>query len=72
MRCKYCNANGNRLTLHRLKPLDGVAYRYDRASNQYLETMYKWNDVQLEEIQKAIDYLKGSKYYSDTNQSSTY
>lgn len=37
-----------------------------------LETMYKWNDFQLEEIQEAIYYLKGSKHYSDANQSSTY
>ena len=37
-----------------------------------LETMYKWNDFQLEEIQEAIDYLKGSKYYSEANQNGTY
>ena len=37
-----------------------------------LETMYKWNDFQLEEIQEAIDYLKSSKYYSEANQNSTY
>lgn len=37
-----------------------------------LETLYKCNDFHLEEIQEAIDYLKGSKYYSDANQNSTY
>ena len=37
-----------------------------------LETMYKWNDFQLEEIQEAINYLKSSKYYSEANQNSTY
>ena len=37
-----------------------------------LETMYKWNDFKLEEIQESIDYLKGSKYYSEENQNSTY
>lgn len=37
-----------------------------------LETMYEWNDFQLEEIQEAIDYLKGSKYYSEFNHDSNY
>ena len=37
-----------------------------------LETMYKWNDFQLEEIQEAIDYLKGSKYYSIFNNEAEY
>ena len=37
-----------------------------------LETMYKCKDFQLEEIQEVIDYLKGSKYYSEANQDSTY
>ena len=37
-----------------------------------LETMYKFNDFQLEEIQEAIDYLKGSKYYSIFNDNSEY
>lgn len=39
-----------------------------------LETMYKWewNDFQLKKIQDAIDYLKGSKYYSDVNKKSSY
>jgi hypothetical protein len=35
-----------------------------------LEFMYKFNDFQLEQIQKAIEYLKGSKYYSDVNKDS--
>jgi len=37
-----------------------------------LETMYKCNNLQLEKIQEAIDYLKGSKYYSESNKNSTY
>lgn len=37
-----------------------------------LETMYKWNDFQLEEIQEAIDYLKGSKYYYIFNDKEEY
>lgn len=37
-----------------------------------LEEMYKVNDFQLEEIQKAIDYLKGSRYYSESNKDSDY
>lgn len=37
-----------------------------------LEVMYKWNNFKLGEIQEAIDYLKGSKYYSEANQNSTY
>jgi len=37
-----------------------------------LEQMYEYNDFQLEEIQEAIDYLKGSKYYSLENENSDY
>ena len=37
-----------------------------------LEAIYKCNYFKLEEIQEAIDYLKGSKYYSKANQNSTY
>ena len=37
-----------------------------------LENMYKYNNFQLEEIQEAIDYLKGSRYYSVSNEKSTY
>lgn len=37
-----------------------------------LEIMYKFNDFQLEEIQEGIDYLKGSKYYSESNSKSEY
>lgn len=37
-----------------------------------LDNMYAWNDFQLEEIQNAIDYLKGSKYYSEANKDNDY
>jgi hypothetical protein len=37
-----------------------------------LEEMYKYNDRQLTEIEEAIDYLKGSKYYSENNKDSKY
>lgn len=37
-----------------------------------LEMMYEFNNFQLEEIQNAINYLKGSKYYSESNSGSYY
>jgi hypothetical protein len=37
-----------------------------------LDMMYKNNNGRLKEIQEAIDYLKGSKFYSEENRNSDY
>lgn len=37
-----------------------------------LHAMHKWNNFKQDEIQQSIDYLRGSKYYSEKNQNSTY
>ena len=37
-----------------------------------LQKMCEYNDFQLEELQGCIEYLKGSKYYSEANGDSDY